>query len=736
MRLVRFGILLVTLFIALNASGAVFGAVKGVVHDPQHRPVPGASVTLKARNGEAVQRTVTDASGEFQFPAVPAGDYTLTVALDGFETAEQVITVTSSSTPILHIALNIASLSQTVTVSAVTLPAASGSATTTTLVDRTDIANTPGADRTNSVAAITAFVPGAYVIHDQLHVRGGHQVSWLVDGVPVPNTNIASNVGPQFDPKDVDYLEVQRGSYDAEYGDRTYAAFNVVPRTGFERDREIEIVASAGSFYQTNDQISVGSHTETSAFFVSGSVNHSHLGLETPAPEIIHDRQTGGSLFGSFIVNASPSNQLRVFSSARYDSYQVPVTPEEQAAGIGDSEHESDAFFNLSWVRTFTNGAMVTVSPFVHHNATHYEGGTGDPIRPTDRHASLYVGGQATVQAEFRRNTLQAGLYGFHQRDDQVFGVAFADGSLPDFSTSQQPSGGLAVAFAEDKVRPASWLTFSAGVRQTHFSGALHEDATSPRLGLSLQIPGIDWTVRGFYGHFYQPPPLLTASGPLLEFVTANDLGFIPLHGERDEEYQIGLTIPARGWTADVDRFSTRATNFFDHNPVGNSNVYIPLTIDRAFIRGWEGTLRSPRTWRDVHVHVAYSYQHADGSGGISGGLTDFAPPEDGVFPLDHDQRHTLSAGFDVRLPRAYTVATNVYYGSGFPDDDTGAYLQGHGTADVSFGRSFGERVSAAVNVLNVSNQHLLVDNSATFGGTHYNHPREIYVEVRYRFHY
>ena len=97
---------------------------------------------------------------------------------------------------------------------------------------------------------ITNYVPSAYMVHDQLHIRGGHQVSWLIDGVPVPNTNIASNVGPQFDPKDIDYLEVQRGGYSAEYGDRTYGVFNVVTRSGFERDRQAELVTSYGSFNQ------------------------------------------------------------------------------------------------------------------------------------------------------------------------------------------------------------------------------------------------------------------------------------------------------------------------------------------------------------------------------------------------------------------------------------------------------------------------------------------------------
>src|SRR5207302_5499608 len=141
-----------------------------------------------------------------------------------------------------------------------------------------------------SVAMITQFVPGSYVVHDQLHVRGGHQVDWLIDGVPVPNTNIASNVGPQFDPKDVDYLEVQRGGYSAEFGDRTYAVFNVVPRTGFEDDRALELLASYGRFQQTDDQVRLGGHGGRLAYSVSLNANRSDFGLATPTAEILHDR--------------------------------------------------------------------------------------------------------------------------------------------------------------------------------------------------------------------------------------------------------------------------------------------------------------------------------------------------------------------------------------------------------------------------------------------------------------
>jgi hypothetical protein len=245
----------------------------------------------------------------------------------------------------------------------------------------------------------------------------------------------------------------------------------------------------------------------------------------------------------------------------------------------------------------------------------------------------------------------------------------------------------------------------------------------------------LNWVVRGFYGRFYQGPPLITASGPLLDFVTAQSLGFIPLHGERDEEYQVGLTVPVLGWTADVDRFQTRATNFFDHNPVGNSNVFFPITIDGALIKGTEATLRSPRTWPHGQFHLAYAYQTALGRGSISGGLTNFSSGGDD-FPLDHDQRQTFSAGFDARLPQRVLAAANVSYGSGFTDSGGPAHLPGHTTVNLSLGKSFSETFSLSLTALNATNSHLLIDNSLTFGGTHFNNPREIYAELRYRFHY
>ena len=59
-----------------------------------------------------------------------------------------------------------------------------------------------------------------------------------------------------------------------------------------------------------------------------------------------------------------------------------------------------------------------------------------------------------------------------------------------------------------------------------------------------------------------------------------------------------------------------------------------------------------------------------------------------------------------------------------------------HTTFDVSLGKTFREKYTVSVTALNVANRRVELDNSLTFGGFHYNDPRQIYVEFRYRFHY
>ena len=742
--------LAVFLLAAVGALATAFGSVHGIIHDPQHRPVPGITVALRALASDYSQTTQTDAAGEFHFDAVPLGQYVVNVSDRTFVADEQSVTVLSGTSPVLHLELRLPSQRQEVTVSADA--GQTETVTPSSLVDRLQIQETPGASRSNSLAMVTDFVPGAYLTHDQLHIRAGHQISWLIDGVSIPNTNIASNVGPQIDPKDIAALEIQRGSYSADYGDRTYGVFNVAPRTGFERNNEAELILSAGNFYQTDDQLNFGGHSNKLAYYASVNGNRSNLGLEPPTTAVIHDAANGFGGFTSLIYNADPKDQFRLVAQSRRDFYQVafdPNDPNTQGQLRQDANRENDSFAIFSWVRTVSPGLLLTVSPFYHYNSANYESNPQDlPTSATQDRASKYEGGQATISWVKKRNNLRVGLFGFAQQDAQTFGLICRDPEQTQcqgnpsnpLSETDRPSGSLVAGYAEDQFKVASWLTLSAGVRESHFSGGVVENATSPRFGASLRIPKLKWVFRGFFGHFYQAPPLLTVSGPLLSLATSQNLGFAPLHGEHDEEHQFGVTIPFRGWTLDADTFLTRASNFFDHNNFNNSEIFIPMTIEGARINGWELTLRSPRIHNRGQFYLTYSNQLALGCGGINGGLTDFSFGG-GCGLLDHDQRNTLHIGGQFTLPWHVSASTDVSYASGFTNGDAppmapGDHLQPHTTFDLALSKEFRERFIVNLQAINVANRRVLLDNSFTFGGTHYLKPREIFVQLRYRFHY
>ena len=757
------------------AWASIFGTVQGVVHDPQHRPIPGASVELRAVTSNLVLHATSHQDGSFSIPSVALGDYRVVITKPGFSPAQQTITLASDTSPVLHFELQIGTVQQTVSVVGEASIANVNSVTPTTLVDRQDIAQTPGASRTNRMAMITDFTPGAYMTHDMLHMRGGHQLDWQIDGVEIPNTNIASNLAAQIDPKDIDYIEVQRGSYTADVGDRTYGVFNVVPRSGFERNREAELVISTGNFLQTNDQMNFGDHTEKFAYYASVNGNRSDYGLAPPIGQVFHDADNGYGGFASLIYNRTPRDQFRNISLAREDYFQIPFDPSTTdfeavqfdppygSSQLRDGQHETDIADAFSYLHSFNTSTVLQVSPFFHYNKVDYNSNPNDiPVATTYDRASTYGGAQASVNTVVAHNSVQAGLYSFGQHDHYLYGLLFNDGSgTPPVSEADSTNGGVVEEYISDNYRATSWLTFIAGLRASQFRAEFAENEIDPRFGAAVRIPKLNWVFRGFYGRFYQPPPLVTvacAIGPssttgtcsVLTVAQQSGVSFAPLQGERDEEHQFGMQVPFKGWLLDADTFKNRVNNFLDHSNIGESSIYFPVTVDGALIRAWELTLRSPRLWKFGQAHVAYSNQIAEQRGAITGGLICYNPQDTGqcdvtpgYSPVDHDQRNTLNVGFNATIPWKSYASTNVYYGSGFvngdPDPTTpypNGYLPQHSTFDLAIGKTFTDKFSASITATNVANRRLLLDNSLTFGGFHYNDPREIFAEVRYRFKY
>ncbi|HXJ92594.1 MAG TPA: TonB-dependent receptor [Terriglobia bacterium] len=726
--------LVAILLAATLVCAASDGVLKGIVHDPQHRPIARAQVAVRAQSGAWSTKTQSDANGEFELDNVPEGDYIVTVTAPGFGNLEQPVSVVSGKAPVTHFQMELAAMTQTVQVSGTERNLTTQSSTVQNYVSSQEITETPGADQTNSLSMITNFTPGAYMVHDMLHMRGGHQVNWFFDGIPVINTNIAANIAPLINPKNVDSLEVERGGYSAEYGDRTYGFFNVLTPSGFESNNQGQLILSYGNFNTTDDQLSFGGHTSRFAYYASLDGNRSDLGLATPVPEVIHDQTSGLGGFLSLLYNPSASDQVRWIVSLRGDHYQIPNSPDDQAAGLRDLDLERDYLAGFQWVHSTSSGLIFSVSPYYHFNSAQYLGGPGDmPFVLDDNDRSNYVGVRAVLQAHKKKHNAQAGVDIWGQHDNAFFGLSANPGSqvLQQQELNWANSESL---FLSDQYQPLSWLTLDLGMRLQHYGGLVSENAADPRLGGSIRLPRLNWILHGYYAYYYQPPPLNSLTGPLLQFALDQGFGFTPLPGERDIQYDFGLTVPLRGWSLGVDNFHTNARNFLDHDVIGNSGIFVPLSDLAALIDGTEVTLRSPEIFNRAQLRVAYSNQIAKGLGPITGGLIE--DTDEGYFLLDHDQRNTANAVLSLKLPRRFWSTAAVNYGSGFLNDDGPMHLPAHTTADISLGKSLGESWTFSVNATNVFNSRYLLDNSNTFGGTHWVNPRQIYGELRYRFHF
>ncbi len=731
----------------MHAWAAAFGAIRGSVNNVHSEGVPGASVRLQSVASGAVRTATTDARGHFHFPNVSIGTYRLTVSRKGFIVATQPVTVEAGYFPspeVLLLRKNVKTLAQ-VLVSAVTRPPVVASVTPITLVSQQDIMQTPGALNVNSLAMITDYVPGAYEAHDMLHIRGGHQTSWLIDGVEIPNTNIAESLGPAIDPQDIQTLGAEGGGYNASEGDRTYGIFNVIPKTGFGSRNQAVLGVTAGNFGQTDDYLSAASHEGAFAYYASLEGNRSDLGLQTPDSQVIHDATRGLGLFTNLQYSPSASNEFRLVAQLRQDLYQIPdctgpLPNDPQCVGqLGDTQSEGDDFALLSWVHSFTDDITLTSSLMYHFERADYNGGAADhPVITHFHHSSQYEGGEESLRLHFSRNHVAVGVYGFAQQDRADFNLAFAGGSPAPLRQLQAPTGALLDAWIQDTYEPTKWLHLSAGVRQTHFQGLITQNATDPRYGATLRLPRLDWVLSAFWGKYYQAPPLQTLSGQFVGYASTQNSRFLPLPGERDRERQFGVTIPVMGWTLGADYFVTQSRNFFDHNPIGESDIYLPITEQGALIEGRELTVRSPSFWKYGQVHLAYSNQTAECFGSITGGLV-VAGTQCGAtyVALDHDQRNTLNVGYNADLPGRFFLGTNLSVNSGLSNGFAPpSHLSSYAILDLTVGRDFTRDLQGSITALNVTNRHLITDNSLTFGGVHWNNPFEIYAQATWRFHY
>lgn len=120
------------------------GQVAGTVLDPSGAIIPGAQLELKDEGTGALRKTVAASAGNFVFPSLSSGTYTLTATMQGFQTAVYSgIIVNSGRTTDIAVTLKLGQVNQTVEVQGASPVVETSTVKLSTTVEQKNIQDLP-----------------------------------------------------------------------------------------------------------------------------------------------------------------------------------------------------------------------------------------------------------------------------------------------------------------------------------------------------------------------------------------------------------------------------------------------------------------------------------------------------------------------------------------------------------------------------------------------------------------
>ena len=162
------------------------GGMNGVVTDQSGAVVPAAQITATDTATGVQRTTVTSSGGEFTFPDLPLGSYTVTAVAPGFQKVQvDKVEIKAGSIYSLPIKLNVAQQATTIEVSAAALTLDTTSTTQTAVVSGKPLQDTPlnGRDFTQLIILSPGFSNSGAGGYGSLNGTRANQINWQIDGI-------------------------------------------------------------------------------------------------------------------------------------------------------------------------------------------------------------------------------------------------------------------------------------------------------------------------------------------------------------------------------------------------------------------------------------------------------------------------------------------------------------------------------------------------------------------------
>ncbi len=297
-------------------------------------PVAGAAVT--ANGGNLRLQAKTDAQGRFTFPAVPIGTYDVGADAPAGTASLRVDVPTAGTT----IAVELTAISVIGRTAVTGRPPVAGSGTDLNL-NADALTKSPAS---GSLPALLLQLPGAARgANGVVHINGDHgDINYIVDGVQIPQ-ELNRNIGTEFDPNDISFIEALQGAYPAQYGERFASVIDITTRNG-SGPPGFSAQLAGGSFAHQDSDVAYHANLGAGSFIVALRNEQGNRGLDPPDLDSPHN---GFSNSNQFLRLSLPNGNdfVNLTLSHAYRTYQIPNDVEGgQPATSDDNETQDDLF--------------------------------------------------------------------------------------------------------------------------------------------------------------------------------------------------------------------------------------------------------------------------------------------------------------------------------------------------------------------------------------------------------
>ena len=532
-------------------GGSIRGKVVANIPD-QRKTLPGVVVILSGeRLGDRKVQSISDTEGQFDFPALLAGEYVVMVEFAGFKRYEQRLSVQIDATVEHDILLEPLPLTESVTVNEDRTDASKIESTTPSVITQEALRDAPLIDQKFQDAL--PLLPGVVRGPDgNLNINGTRPSQ---SGILVSSLNVTDPVtgvpAIELPLEAVETVQVHSNPYSSEFGKFTGAVTTIETRSGSNnlrylitgvlprprwRDGKIFGIGAA------TPRVAVGGPIKKDKLFFFQSVEYRFVRTNVPSLEALeeHQRDIQRESFDSFsridwVVNSN--NRLTASFSLfpqKFDYFNLNTfNPSDTTANF----HQRGWFFALNEQATFKSGALLQSSFSVKQFDGDIFGNSGAPYQITpERNFGGWFNRQHRESRRYEllevlnfaphkwvgTHAFKTGINISHTSFDGTdrsnpVSILRADGTR--HQTIDFAGDGILAreqteysAFVQDKWIVNTRLVFDLGLRYDR-DGIGKNNNLAPRLGFVLTPMDSDRTlVRGGIGLFYDKIPLNVGS--------------------------------------------------------------------------------------------------------------------------------------------------------------------------------------------------------------------------------